>query len=145
MGELPEGLRGCRRIGDVGEHVVLKVEDRVYAMYLIGHFARSDLDGAYRLITTSPGWTRPWVLLSFSEQVTGYDRDLRSLMTDLGWLKDVSAVESIHVSESALDRMIVNTMSVAGRVAGTEAKISAASSLPEALARARAALRSAAI
>ena len=63
-------------------------------------------------------------------------------MSDPGELRDRTAYEAVVVTPKPLERMIVRTMSLAGRAAGNPGgRLSAASTFAEGLARARDALR----
>ncbi len=139
--ELPEWLTPYQVLGRVGDHVLLHFEGLIYGYWLVGHFSRRDLEDLTRLISESPGYQRDYVALAFCTEVTGYDTDLRTVITDPGPLAERKAALAIVVSDRPLDRMVVRTMSLAGSVAGNPGgELAAVSTLEEGLARARQAL-----
>ena len=141
---IPSWLASYQALGTSGGHTVLHLEDQIYAYWLEGHFALKHLQEMTRLIASRPGWERLYVSLAFTELIDGYDADLRQVMSDPGELRDRTAYEAVVVTPKPLERMIVRTMSLAGRAAGNPGgRLSAASTFEEGLARARDALREA--
>lgn len=130
--------------GTTDGHSCLHVEDQIYVYWLEGYFKRSHLDDLTLFVRNTPGFRRPYVSIVFTDNIAGYDPDLRTVMTDPGALRAVAAHESVVVSERPLERMIIRTMSMAGRAVGDPGgKLSAASSFGEALRQARLSLAAA--
>jgi hypothetical protein len=139
---VPAWLSSYRVLGQVGEHLCLEIEPRIYVYWLVGHFRRSDLDGLSKFCADASGRGIPYVSISFTERLTRYDADLRTVMTAPGELVERRAAESIVVSNHPLERMVVHTMSLAGRAAGSPGGLlGAAATFEEALARARRVVR----
>lgn len=135
---VPTWLSSYRVVGQIGTHVCLEIEPCIFAYWLVGHFQRSDLDELTRFCTDACGLGVPYVSISFTQGLTRYDPDLRTVMTAPGDLAKRRAVESIVVSEHPLERMVVQTMSLAGRAAGNPGgRLGAAATFEDALARAR--------
>ena len=135
--ELPVWLAKYRVLGTAAQHSCLELDSRVVGYWLVGQFRRTDLDHLTRFSWDACARTH-YVSVAFTERLTGYDSDLRTVMTEPGELRIRRAVESIVVTANPLERMIVNTMSLAGRAVGNPGgALSAASSLDEALGRAR--------
>lgn len=141
---VPSWLASYQALGTSGKHTVLHLEDQIYAYWLVGHFAVQHLREMTQLIADSPGWRRLYVSLAFTEEIGDYDPDLRQIMRDPQDLRGRSAYEAIVVTPKPLERMIVRTMSLAGRAAGNPGgRLSAASTFEEGLERARTVLREA--
>lgn len=140
---VPSWLSEYAVLGTTHQHVCFHIEDQIYAYWIAGRLRRQNLDDLTELITGAPGWRKPYVSIAFAEDITGYDPDLRSVMTDPGDLATVAADLAIVVSERPLQRMVIRTMAIAARAAGYPGgRISAASTFEEALDDARAALAS---
>ncbi|MCB9598393.1 MAG: hypothetical protein H6719_37110 [Sandaracinaceae bacterium] len=138
---LPLSLSHYELVGSTDEHLCLQVERQIYVYWLVGHFKREHLDRLTELVVGAPGFRQPYVSIAFTEGLSGYDADLRTVITHPGGLLLRKAMESIVVSDKPLERMVVRTMSLAGRAAGNPGgRLAAASTFEEALAMARATL-----
>jgi len=124
-------------LGTHSEHTVLHMDERIYALHLVGHFSRADLEAMHDIITASPDRARPWGLVALSRDVESYDSDLREVMRDPGRLEGREAIETIVVTSHPIEKMVVNTMAVGARIVGAERKLHACDTLDEALLRLR--------
>ena len=134
----PEYLEKYSRLGQIDGHMCFLIERRIYAFYVEGHFSRKHLDALVGFVRDSPGFTQPYVTIALSQDVAGYDSDLRTVMSDPGELREMKSMETIVVTDKPLNRMVVRTMALAGRAAGNPGGVlAAASTFEEALVRAR--------
>ena len=138
---LPPRLAEGRELGRVADHVCVEIERGIVGYWLVGHFARRDLDALTRLAWDSVDGGE-YVSIAFTERLERYDPDLRTVATEPGELRLRRAKAAIVLSAKPLERMVVQTMSLAGKAVGKPAgELVAEADLDAAIVRARALLR----